>query len=189
MLKKEIRVLGIDDAPFDKFKDKGKETMLVGTFFRGGSFIDGIVSTKVKIDGNDATNKIIALVKKTKFYPQLRAIMLDGIAVGGFNVVDIVALHKKTGVPVVVVIRKYPDFEKIERALVKLNKGSKIKLLRKAGQIHKAGNIFIQFSGITLEEAREVIKITCTRSFIPEPVRVAHIIASGITFGESRGKP
>lgn len=187
MLKREIRVLGIDDAPFDKFKDK--DVLLVGTFFRGGSFIDGIVSTKVKVDGSDATHKIAELVKKTKFYPQLRAIMLDGIAVGGFNVVDIVKIYQKTKVPVIVVIRKYPDFKKIEHALIKLKKASKIKLLRRAGQIHKAGNIYMQFAGTTQEQAREMLKITCTRSFIPEPVRVAHIIASGITFGESRGKP
>jgi hypothetical protein len=187
MLKKEIRVLGIDDAPFDKFNDK--KTLLIGTFFRGGNFIDGVVSTKINVDGNDATNKIIELVKKTKFYPQLRAIMLDGIAVGGFNVIDITKIHQKTKIPVIVVVRKYPDFKEIERVLIKLKKKPKIKLLRKAGKVHKAGSIFIQFAGLDLEEAKEILKITCTRSFIPEPVRVAHIIASGLTYGESRGKP
>ncbi len=187
MLKKEIRVLGIDDAPFDKFR--GKETMLIGTFFRGGSFIDGIVSTKVKVDGNDATGKIVSLVKKSKFCPQLRAIMLDGIAVGGFNVVDIARVHQETGIPVIVVIRRYPDIKNVEQVLIKLGKKSKIKLLRKAGAVHSAGKIFIQFAGITLEEAEEIIRITTSRSHIPEPIRVAHIIASGITYGESRGKP
>ena len=87
MVKKQIRVLGIDDAHFDKFKDK--ETLIIGAFFRGGEFIDGIVSTRVMVDGSDSTKKITEMVKNSKFYPQIRAIMLDGIAVGGFNIVDV----------------------------------------------------------------------------------------------------
>ena len=91
MLKKEIRVIGIDDSPFDKFK-KGK-VLVVGTVFRGGLYLDGILSTKVIIDGNDATTKIIEMINKCKFKPQLQCIFLDGIAVGGFNVIDIKELN------------------------------------------------------------------------------------------------
>lgn len=186
MPKKEIRVLGIDDAPFDKFR--GGKTLIIGTFFRGGSFMDGVLSSEVSVDGDDSTKRVIELVKKSRFKPQLQAIMLDGIALGGFNVVDISEINKETKIPVIVVMRDYPDFEKIERALVKLGKKEKIELLRKAGEIYKVGNIHIQICGIDLEKAEAIIRITCTRSFIPEPIRVAHIIASGIVLGESRGK-
>ena len=62
MLKKEIRVIGIDDAPH-KFKAKGN-ILIVGTIFRGGSFLDGILSTKASIDGNNATAQIIELINK-----------------------------------------------------------------------------------------------------------------------------
>lgn len=187
MLKKQIRILGIDDVHFDKFKDK--ETLLIGTFFRGGEFIDGIITTKIMVDGSDSTKKIIEMTKKSKFYSQIRAIMLDGIAVGGLNVVDIKRLNENTRIPVIVVIRKYPDIKEMEQALIKTRKKAKINLLRKAGPIHKAGNIFIQFAGTELETAKQIIKIASTHSFIPEPVRAAHLIASGISFGESRGKP
>ena len=87
MVKKEARILGIDDSPFDKFRDK--EVLVIGTFFRGGSSLDGVLTTTTAVDGSDATAKIIRMVKKSKFYTQLRAIMLNGIAVWGFNVVDI----------------------------------------------------------------------------------------------------
>ena len=50
-LKKEIRVIGIDDAPH-KFKGKGN-VILIGTVFRGGSSLDGVLSTKASIDGNN----------------------------------------------------------------------------------------------------------------------------------------
>ena len=38
--------------------------------------------------------------------------MLDGITYGGFNVVDIEELYRETGLPVIVIMRSCPDFEK-----------------------------------------------------------------------------
>lgn len=183
--KKEIRVLGIDDSPFNKFKDR--ECLVVGTVFRGGSYPDGVMSTKVRVDGHNSTKKLVDMVNKSKFRPQLQSIILDGIALGGFNVVDIEELHKKTRIPVIVVVRRYPDFRKIINALKKLKKQKQIKLIEKAGEPVKAGKIWVQFKGISLEKVREVIRITATRSFLPEPIRVAHLISAGIVKGESRG--
>jgi hypothetical protein len=185
-MKKEVRIVGIDDAPFDKFNDK--RVLVVGTVFRGGHFMDGLLSTYVTVDGDDSTKKLVTMINGCKFKPQLQVIMLDGIAVGGFNVVDIVKLNKETKVPVIVVMRDYPDFKKIEEALVKLKKEKKIRLMHKAGKITKVGKIHIQTAGLTLKKAREFLKISCTHSFLPEPVRVAHLIASGVVSGESRGK-
>jgi endonuclease V-like protein UPF0215 family len=186
VLKKEMRVIGIDDSPFDKFK-KGK-VLVIGTVFRGGSFLDGVLSTKVNIDGNNATKKIIEMINKCKFKPQLQCIFLDGIAVGGFNVIDVKELNKKTKLPVIVIIRRNPNIEKIKKTLIKIGKKNKIKLIEKAGSVVPVGDIYIQLTGLSIEKAKEILKIVCTRSLIPEPIRIAHLIASGITFGESRGK-
>jgi endonuclease V-like protein UPF0215 family len=127
------------------------------------------------------------MVNKSKFKPQLQSIILDGIALGGFNVVDIEELNKKTKIPVIVVVRNYPDFGEIARVLKKLKKYRQLKLIENAGKPVKAGKIWVQFTGISIEKVKEVIKITATRSFLPEPIRVAHLIASGIVKGESRG--
>ena len=187
MLKREIRILGIDDSPFDKFKDK--KSLVIGTFFRGGSSIDGVLSTTVSVDGNNSTEKLAALINRSKFKPQLQAVLLDGIAVAGFNVVDINKLYEKTKIPVIVVMRDYPDMIKMKAALKRLGMERKIQLIEKAGEIHRAGNVYIQVAGTSLEKAREIIRITCTRSNIPEPLRTAHLIAAGIKKGESSGKP
>src|SRR3989338_11686312 len=186
MFKKEIRVIGIDDAPFRKFS-KGK-VFVIGTVFRGGTLLDGILSTKVNVDGSNSTKKIIEMVNKSKFKPQLRCIFLDGIAVGGFNIIDIRELKKKTRLPVIVIIRKKPDIVKIKGILTRLNKKSKIKLLEKAGPVIPAGKIYIQIAGLSIGKAKEILEIVCTRSHIPEAIRLAHIIASGIIYGESRGR-
>ena len=185
-MKKEIRLLGIDDAPFDKFRDK--KTLIVGVFFRGGSFIDGVLSEVVEVDGSDSAAKIIKMVMNSKFYPQLKAIMLKGIAVGGFNLIDIERISKKTKIPVVVVMRRLPERERIAGVLEKLGKKRRIRLMEKAGKIHKAGNLYIQLSGTTMEKAKEILRISCTHGNIPEPIRIAHLIAGGVKLGESRGK-
>lgn len=185
-MKEEIRILGIDDSPFEKFK-KGNN-VVIGVLFRGGHFMDGIMTTKIKVDGDDSTNKLIGMIKKSKFKNQIRCIVLNGIAMAGFNVINIDKLNKKTKIPVIIVIRDYPDFEKIFGALKKIKKENKIKLIKKAGDVIKVGKIYIQLAGLSLDEAKEILKISCTHSHIPEPLRVAHLIAAGIAMGESKGR-
>ena len=186
MLKKEMRVIGIDDSPFNKF-GKGN-VLIIGAVFSGGSFLDGVLSTKVSIDGDNSTKKIIEMINKCKVKPQLQCIFLDGIAAAGFNVIDVKELSKKTKLPVIVIIRRKPNIEKIKKTLIKIGKKNKIRLIDKAGSVVPVGEIYIQLTGLSVEKAKEILKITCTRSLIPEPIRIAHLIASGITFGESRGK-
>ncbi len=185
-LRKEIRIIGIDDASFDKFKDK--QTLLLGVIFRGGNFLDGVVSTTIMVDGDDATEKMAQMIDKSKFKSQLRCIMLDGVTVGGFNVVDIRELSEKTNLPVIVVVRDYPDFRKIFDALEKLRFSGKKELIEKAGKVMRMGKVHVQLCNISEEKAREILQITCTRADVPEPIRVAHLIGQGITYGESKGR-
>ncbi|MBU2561899.1 MAG: DUF99 family protein [Nanoarchaeota archaeon] len=184
-MKKEIRVLGIDDSPFDKFKDR--YTTVVGVFFRGGSYADGVVSTKIRVDGVNSTKKLAEMVNRSRFKSQLKCVFIDGINMAGFNVIDIHRLHALISIPVIVVVRRKPDLDNIKRVLRRLGMESKIRLLDKAGPPRKAGKIYIQVAGISFEEAEEIVKITATHSFIPEPVRVAHLIGAGLVKGESKG--
>ncbi len=185
-MRKEIRIIGIDDGPFDKFK-KG-QVLVVGTIYRGGNFLDGFVSTKAKVDGTNATQKITEMINKSKFKKQIRAIMLDGIAVGGFNIIDLVELNKKTKKPVIAVIRKKPNIPKIKETLKRIGMKNKIKLIEQLKKPEKIGKIYVQYVGINKETVKELLKITTTHSFLPEPIRAAHIIATGLIKGESKGR-
>ena len=185
-MKSEIRLLGIDDAPFDKFSDK--KVIVVGVMYRGGNFLDGLMSTRVTVDGKDATDKLVKMINASKFKPQLNTIVLGGIAVGGFNIIDVFRLHKETGLSVLVVIRNYPDYKKIFDALTKIGMKNKIKIIKSLAEPVKIGNIWVQYAGMTLDKAKEIIKISTLHAQIPEPIRVAHIIAAGIVRGESYGR-
>ena len=46
----------------------------------------------------------------------------------------------------------------------------------------------MQICGIERIDAEKIVKLSTTRSAIPEPLRVAHIIAAGIVNGESKGR-
>src|SRR3989344_2596827 len=190
-IKRELRILGIDDGPF-KFKGRGK-TILVGTVFRSGFWLDGLLTTKIKIDGFDATKKIVEMVNKSRHKDQLRVIMLDGLTFGGMNFADINKINGKTGLPVIVVNRRRPRFEKIRNALKHFQDAEKRwKFIEKAGEIQQVNvgnhNLYIQTAGIKLEDAQKILKLSCTRSKIPEPLRVAHLIAAGVISGESKGR-
>ncbi|KYC44783.1 MAG: hypothetical protein APG12_01010 [Candidatus Methanofastidiosum methylothiophilum] len=190
-IKREIRILGIDDSNFTR---ADREVLVVGALLRGGYWIDGVVSTHVERDGLDATEKITNMVNKAR-YKDLRAIMLKGVTLAGFNLIDIEKLNLDTGLPVVVVMRKMPDIKSMEKALTNLDyKEKRIEIIKNAGKIYEGtvqehSEIFFQFKGIEEKDARELIRISSMHSNIPEPLRVAHIIATGVVRGESTKKP
>jgi endonuclease V-like protein UPF0215 family len=189
-MKSQIRLIGIDDSPFT-FKDK--YSSIIGVIMRGGSYIECILHNQVSVDGDDATFICKKMIEKTRHKKQLKAILLDGISLGGFNVVDINELFYCTTIPVITVTRDKPDFVKIEKALKKNFKDWKDRLnLIKKGRLHRVETnhnpIFVKCVGLTIKEAKEIIKISTIRGVIPEPIRVAHLIASGLKRGESYGK-
>ncbi len=189
-IKDEVRILGVDDAHFNLRKDK--KAMLVGVVFRGGSYMDGVLRTDVTVDGTDSSDRLIELVNGAKF-KDIRVVMLDGLGFAGFNLVDLERFFRETGLPVIAVVRDMPDFKSIEAALENLkNKEHCLECIRKAGRPRKiesmpGKHIYIQHKGISFEDAKKIVRLSSTRSNIPEPLRVAHLIASGIALGESRG--
>ena len=184
MIKKEIRVLGIDDGKF-KPRTKGK-VIIVGVVFRGGSSIDGVMHTKIAIDGLDATEKVAQMIKDTPHRHQLRLVMLNGITFAGFNLVDIQKLYGDTGLPVIALTQDKPDLDAIHEALKHLiDSEVRWQIIQNAGKIYEVTNkdskVYIGLAGIDLLDALTVLDLTSTRGSLPEPLRVAHLIASGIT--------
>ena len=189
-MKQQIRLLGIDDSPFT-FTEM--YATVIGVIMRGGSYIECVLRSQVSVDGTNATSICKELVENTRHRKQLRAMMLDGIALGGFNVVNIQELYSATNLPIITITRDNPDFEKIEKALRKNFEDWKDRLnLMKKGELHKIETshnpIYVKCAGISLAETKEIIKLSTIRGVIPEPIRVAHLIASGVTRGESYGK-
>jgi len=192
MLKSEIRILGFDDGAFvPRSKDP---VFVIGVIYRGGKVLDGALTTNVMVDGTDATEKIVKLINQSRHKPQLKVIMFDGITLGGFNVVDIKKINNRTRIPVIVINRKHPNLAKVRRALENFEDAEKRwKIILKAGKIkecevHDSKKIYYQNVGIEDDVAEEVINLSTTRGYIPEPLRVAHLLATAVVRGESYGR-
>ena len=181
-------VIGFDDAPFPRSYQG--PVKIVGAVFAGQRF-DGVLVGEIEKDGIDAAEQIIRLVAESKFASGISLIMLQGITMGGFNVVDLFALHRKLGLPVLVVTRRQPNLEAIRKALVnKIPDGEKKwRIIERIGLMERVEKVFVQRVGLTMEQATQTIRQFTIHSHIPEPIRTAHLIAGAITDGQSRGCP
>lgn len=185
-IKPEIRVLGIDDGGFVP-RTKGTVDV-VGVVYRGGQWFEGVMKTKITLDGLDATEKMATMIKGSSFCGEIRVIVLDGVTFAGFNVVDISELSSRLNLPVISVVREKPDLENIKNALKNLQDFEvRWQAMENAGELFtvetKEGEnpVYMHTAGILREDAEKVMRVTSTRSLIPEALRVAHIIASGLS--------
>lgn len=180
-------VIGVDDGPFAR--DHRGRVLVVATAY-AGLRLEGVLSTRVLRDGADATRAVAACIGASRFARHTRLVMFQGIALAGFNVIDIHALHEELGIPVLVMARRPPALDAIHDALLGRVRGGarKWKLIEKAGPMEPVGAVMVQRAGITLADAGAVIERLSVNGVIPEPLRVAHLIAGGVTTGHSRGR-
>ncbi len=173
-------IIGFDDTPFSK--DHRGDVTVVGAVYTAAR-LDSVLCTRIRRDGANATDRLIGAIQGSRFHHHLQLILLQGIALAGFNVVDIHRLHRTLNLPVLVVCRKRPDFDAIRKALLENVRGGRRKwrLIRRAGPVEAAGGVFIQRAGIDYDTALAVVRNSAIYSNVPEPLRSAHIIATGIS--------
>ncbi len=188
-MKPQVRVLGIDDAPFN-FDDDRVE--IVGVVVRLPSYVEGFMISDVQVDGDDATHRLAQMVIESRFREGLALVMIDGVALGGFNIVDIRELHDQILIPVATVTKKEPDVASIEKALKARFSDWKDRLevisrseLEKVKTAHKP--LYVYSVGIESADLKGLIRGSTVRGALPEPLRIAHLVATAIKSGESKG--
>jgi endonuclease V-like protein UPF0215 family len=180
-------VVGFDDGPFDRGR-RAASVLLVGAVC-ARTRLDGVLSGRVRHDGWNAAARMAELVRRSPFDGHVRAVLLGGIAVAGFNVVDIHALAEALERPVLVVARRPPRLDKIRSALGHLPGGERRwALIERAGPMERVGEVMVQRAGLSVAEARQLLAATTLHGKLPEPLRLAHLIAGGLTTGVSRGR-
>ena len=181
-------VVGIDDGAFSR--GEGGEVLVVGAVF-AGLRLEGVISTAVSQDGDDATDTLVQKLTSCRYQAHLQVIMMQGIALGGFNVVDIHRLSEETGLGVIVLTRKAPNMDAIRHVLHSRvpNGIEKWRLIQAAGPMAPMGALMAQCAGIAPDVAQGVVEASIQQGNLPEPIRVAHLIASGVTLGSSSRRP
>lgn len=188
-MKAQVRILGIDDGPFS-FEDERVE--IVGVVVRLPSYVEGVLLSDVAVDGTDATDRVVAMLQESRFREGLALVMIDGVAFGGFNVVDIREVHARAGVPTVTVTRKEPDLEAMEKAVrSRFPDGADRMDVIRRGPLERVETahkpLYVLAAGMELEAVRALIQGSTVRGALPEPLRIAHLIATARKTGESKG--
>lgn len=189
-MKDQVRVLGIDDSPFE-FGDR--RSLVVGALVRSPDYLEAVMRTEVAVDGDDATDALAEMISRSRYRDQVKLVLVDGIALAGFNVLDLEALHERTRIPVATVTRDAPDIAEIEAALKKHFDDWKRRLslitrhpLRTLDTGHKP--IHASVLGMEWTEFSQLVRATTVRGALPEPVRIAHLVSAAMVKGESRGR-
>jgi uncharacterized protein len=180
-------VVGFDDAPFAR-THRGDVPIVGAVFAR--LRLDGVLVDRVRRDGANATARLLSALAGSQFASHVQAILLQGIALGGFNVVDIHGLAAGAGVPVLVAARRRPDLVAIRAALLGRVPGGRRKwaLIERAGPMEPLDGVWVQRAGLDVARARQLLRASTLHGALPEPIRVAHLIAGALATGRSRGR-
>lgn len=181
-----MHAIGFDDAPFAR-EHRG-DVAVFGTVYARQT-LHGVVSGRVRRDGRNSTAELARLVAASGAAEHLHLILLQGVALAGFNVVDAPTLRVLTGLPVLILARRPPDLERIRHVLLTRVPGgiSKWRLIEALGPMEPCRGVWVQRVGLSLGQAEAALAALTVTGRIPEPLRAAHLIAGGVTRGSSRG--
>lgn len=178
-MKKGVRILGIDDTAFSL---EDEEATLAGVVYRGTEFIEDIKFTNVDVDGYNATKKVLNLFRKCNNNQQIKAVIIDGISLAGFNIVDIYEISEQIDKPVISVTSNRPDPERFRKIMEKTgNRDQRFENFETHTTLElEVGEVFVQFAGTDIEEVKQIIELSIIHGLMPEPIRVAHMIGQGL---------
>ncbi|HPA95611.1 MAG: hypothetical protein BWX64_01811 [Acidobacteria bacterium ADurb.Bin051] len=179
-------LVAFDDAPFPR-EHRG-DVPVVGAVWARDRF-EGFLAGAVRRDGANATAVLATLVRESRFAPQLGLILLEGLALAGFNVVDLPRLAAASGCAVLAVARRPSDQRALRAALRDRVPGGRAKWARveRAGAQEPCAGLWVQRAGLTLAEAERALAPHLGPGRLPAPLRLAHLAAGLLAVGR-RGR-
>jgi endonuclease V-like protein UPF0215 family len=180
-------LIGIDDGPFEK--DTDPVTPIVGVVMEGSDLVEGVAITSFPIDGAGVTDFLAEWIQGLRFRPGLQGIVLGGITIAGLAVIDVERLSEALDLPVLVLNRKDPRNHRLASALGSAGLADRLEVVdRTPPSLALRCGLYLACAGTTPEEAVALIDATRRKGEMPEPFRLAHLIASAVVRGESRGR-
>ncbi|MBO3800125.1 MAG: DUF99 family protein [Candidatus Brockarchaeota archaeon] len=179
--KKAIRALGVAES----FRENSANALLAGVVMRSDFLIDGFSFAKTTIAGNDATDSVISLYKSLK-REDVNLIMLSGVIISMYNIVDVNKVFEETGKPVLAVT--YRPSKGIEEAIKKrfpVDWERRIEAYRRLGprkelKLKTGFKVFFRNVGMDDFDSKNILNKFTVFGRIPEPIRVARLLARSI---------
>ena len=177
--------IGIEDGPFLPRRLGGSTAPLVVAQLNGPHLVKAKVA-RITVDGLDAT--LVASRLLGSLHLRDSPILLAGATFAGFNIINPRALQRRFRTPTIVVIGSRPNNRAVKRALTrhfpdwKRRWGilSSLGSLRQVRTFRNEGPIFYEAFGCEDPEARRILTGWSYVSRIPEPLRVAGLVARGL---------
>ena len=180
--KKAFRTLGISES---FVKGLSRRSVLAGVVARSDGIIDGFVFSRATVGGMDATDKIIEMYKALNRF-DINVLMLNGCVISWYNVIDLERIYRELSLPLICVT--YEESEGLEKYFLELFPSDctkRIEIYRRNGPrtpiILRTGHkVYIRFFGMSLEEAKGILNKLTLHGAIPEPLRIARLLARAI---------
>ena len=179
---RNLPIVGVVDGSFQK--GITRKALLAVVLFKGLE-IENIKITEITVDGLDATEKLTEALNEWEF----AAVMLAGVSFAGFNIIDPTVIQQEFEKPVIIITRTKPDNKTVHRALQRHFKDWKIRwhMFEHVGSFHKVATladeppIYVNTIGIPIKWACNLIRALAVCGRVPEPLRVARLIARGLS--------
>jgi len=175
--KRGFRCLGIAES-FVKGRPK---SALAGVVMRRDLVIDGVALTEITVGGLDATEGVLSIIRSLG-REDINCVMLNGCIISWFNIVDLKAVHERTNLPLICVT--YEESPGIEGYIRRYfgDDAERLRLYHSLGPrevvVARTGaKLFVRYYGLSKREVEAVINAFTTHGSVPEPLRVANLIA------------
>jgi hypothetical protein len=150
---------------------------------RADRVVDGLAFATCTVGGTDATDAIAELWSDLG-RPDVRYLLIAGVAPAWYNVLDIDILHQSVDRPVLAVTFEASD-ESLDEALSRAFSGEafetrleRFERLPPRSRLRVNGEtVFVRSVGCETSEARDVVRAFTPEGGRPEPLRVARMAA------------
>lgn len=170
-------MLGIAES----FRKSNKKSTLAGIVMRRDLVIDGIVFGSATIKGDDATESILSM-HRSLARDDINCILLDGLVISMYNIIDGKRIAQETGLPVLAIT--FEDSKGLEGSIKHHFRKwqAKLKQYQKLGEREKVAlktgkSLFIRCWGLRSNRAIAILDAFTLQGSVPEPIRVAKLIA------------
>jgi len=177
-----MRIVGVEDGSFQK--NVTKKALLVAVLVTG-SKIEHAKAFKITVDGLDATERLSANIRDWAF----DVLLLSGISFAGFNLIDPLKVFEAFGKPIIIVSRTRPNNKTVKKALRTHFEDweKRWAIFEKLGPVHKMVTsfgkqpIYLETVNADAGWASQLVRALAFLGRIPEPLRVARLIARGLS--------
>jgi len=160
----------------------GEVSTLAGAVVRADRAVDGFAFGECTVGGTDLTAAVSDLWRRLD-RPDARYVLVAGVALAWYNVVDLEALHGTTDRPVLAVT--FEESEGLEASLREAFGGDALaerlaayeRLPERQRVAVGDDDVFVRSVGVDAAEAADVVRAYTPAGGRPEPLRVARLAA------------